>query len=51
MYDRKKIDDQRSVFRRVFPPKNALQYLYVKRSSEATEYLSFELDSERMRIG
>ena len=24
MYDRKKIDDQRSVFRRVFPPKNAL---------------------------
>ena len=27
------------------------KYLYVKRSSEATEYLSFELDSERMRIG
>ena len=47
----RKIDDQRSVFQRVLPPKNALQYLYVKRSSEATEYLSFELDSERMRIG
>ena len=25
MYDRKKIDDQRSVFRRVFPSKNALR--------------------------